>query len=92
MKGIPFPEQDVVLGAPVDWDEEKNGPCDGLPVQRVLTEGLPAMRSVWAFTPEERAAIARGANIELGVIGTVHPPVWLAVLEQTDATHQDAQS
>lgn len=33
--------------------------------------------SVWELSPEERAAVAGGANIELIVFGSGHPPVTL---------------
>jgi hypothetical protein len=41
--------------------------------------GYPVIRSCWVPTDEERAAIATGANIELAVWGTDHPPVMLAL-------------
>lgn len=37
--------------------------------------------SVWEPTPEEREAIAAGANIALGVYG-LHPPVMLYVTDE----------
>lgn len=37
--------------------------------------------SVWEPTDEERAAIANGANVELLVWGTRHPPVAVATSE-----------
>lgn len=37
----------------------------------------PILVSVWEPTDEERQAIAAGANIELVVGGTVHPPVCM---------------
>lgn len=36
--------------------------------------------SVWEPTPDERKAIADGANIELGVMGEPIPPVSLVVV------------
>lgn len=76
MNPISFPEQQKVLGAPVGWDEKVNGPCIGLPV--AVIDG--ACKSVWEPTPQERAAIAGGANILLSVIsGQTQPPVWLSL-------------
>lgn len=40
-------------------------------------EGGPCIGSTWELTPEERASIAAGANVELVVFGTAHPPVAL---------------
>jgi len=41
----------------------------------------PTMQSIWVMTPDERQAIARGANISLLVLGHVHPPVAIEVAE-----------
>lgn len=38
-------------------------------------QGGPCIGSTWELTDDERAAIAAGANIELIVWGTGHPPV-----------------
>lgn len=38
--------------------------------------------STWEPSAEERGAIARGANVELVVWGTSHPPVAVAVSEE----------
>lgn len=44
--------------------------------------GLPAIVSVWEPSPEERAALACGANIELRVIGELQPPVSVNVTRE----------
>lgn len=44
--------------------------------------GNPILRSTWVPTDHERDQIAAGANIELIVWGTGHPPVSM----QTDDT------
>jgi hypothetical protein len=38
-------------------------------------QGGPCIGSTWQPTPQERCEIASGANIELIVFGTGHPPV-----------------
>lgn len=76
MNPIDFPEAQKVLGAPPGWDEELNGPCVGLPVTIIGDTCF----SVWEPTPEERAEIAAGANILLGVVsGQSQPPVSLTL-------------
>jgi hypothetical protein len=45
-----------------------------------LPDGTPFIRSCWVFTPTERDAIAAGANVELSVMGSGHPPVELCVV------------
>ena len=37
------------------------------------------MKSVWVPSPEERAALAAGANIALTIVGIAHPPVRVAL-------------
>lgn len=72
------------LGAPPDWDEERNGPCVGLPIRDEDFNGTPAMVSAWELTPEELAALQGGAKLELTIVGQGHPPVSLAVVHRTD--------
>jgi hypothetical protein len=43
-------------------------------------DGSPLVRSCWEPTDEERQAIADGANVELIVWGTGHPPVAMDVV------------
>lgn len=50
-------------------------------VQRGEVEGTETVSSVWEPTPEERARIAAGENIELVVYGGGQPPVRLAVTD-----------
>jgi len=40
------------------------------------------LSSVWVPTPEEREAIAAGANIRLNIWGTGHPPVLLDLTDE----------
>lgn len=76
MKPVLFEGHDVVLGAPSDWDAERDGPCSGLPVKRDKGRCI----SCWEPSSEERAAIAAGANIYLSVFsGRTQPPVGLIV-------------
>jgi hypothetical protein len=68
-----------VLGAPRDWDEARDGICVGLAVlQTAARDGdPPCYYSAWEPTPEELAALNRGAPIILRVVGDGHPPVWV---------------
>ena len=68
------------LGAPVDWDKDKDGPCVGLPIRdEPHTAGTNRMVSAWLPSPDELRLIAAGAPIYLYVYGTAHPPVWVGV-------------
>lgn len=75
MKPVLFEGHDVVLGAPKNWNAEKQGECIGLPVMRERDGYL----SCWELTDDERKAIAAGANVWLKIVGDGHPPVWIAV-------------
>lgn len=62
-----------VLGAPVGWNEELHGPCEGLPV--AYGDGFIA--SYWTPSWRERLAILMGRPIRLSVAGVTQPPVML---------------
>jgi hypothetical protein len=69
-----------LLGKPKDWNDEE-GSCSSLAIRDIDTTSGPGMESAWEPTPEELAKLNRGAPVILGVLGTVHPPVWLRVGE-----------
>lgn len=52
---------------------------DGVKEDSVTGPNTPVMETLWEPTPEERKAIAEGANIVLMVAGQQHPPVMLSV-------------
>jgi hypothetical protein len=63
-----------IIGKPKGWDDARDGECVGLPVQvSILPNGVPMFTSVWKPTPEERHAIAEGANIALSCFGSQTP-------------------
>jgi hypothetical protein len=49
--------------------------------QAIDGDGSPVIASTWTFTDDERAAITAGANIELIVHGTQHPPVGMLITD-----------
>lgn len=67
------------LGAPPDWDEERDGLCGGLPILDTMEGGQPVMISAWQPTPEELLALMAGASVYLKVVGRGHPPVMVWV-------------
>lgn len=69
------PKDAVVLGKPKDWDEEKHGPCVGLPVV-ILEDG---MYSFWKPDEQELEALHAGGSICLKIASHVHPPVSIYV-------------
>lgn len=77
MKACEFPEASHRLGAPKDWDVEKQGECFTLPVQ--VTEDGRCV-SLWTPDAAERALIAEGHPIALSIVGG-QPPVMLSVSE-----------
>ena len=46
------------------------------------SDGSSVIASVWELTPEERAAVAAGANIQLEIWGTGVPPVAMQVTDE----------
>lgn len=69
------------LGAPADWNEERDGHCSGLFVRRERINGVPWMRSAWDGELPEALSLLAGASIHLGVQGSTHPVVNLGVGE-----------
>jgi hypothetical protein len=71
------------LGAPVGWDEAKEGHCGVLPILDVVEgpEGAQTRRmvSAWEPTQAEISALAAGGSVHLSIVGVIHPPVWLDV-------------
>lgn len=63
-----------IYGTPKDWDEEKHGPCVGLPVTR---QGDYVM-SYWTLAWKERFQLLAGRSIRLTIVGG-QPPVTIEV-------------
>ena len=70
----------VVIGEPIGWDKDRDGPCAGLPIRISMSEGHPIMESAWEPTPAELAALNNGGKVYLRVVGSSHPPVMLYAL------------
>lgn len=68
----------AVLGAPADWEPQKMGPCDGLPVHRAS----PYFYSWWKPTWRERFQIMFGRHIRLAVVAHGHPPVHIDLIRE----------
>jgi hypothetical protein len=75
------------FGAPADWDG-KDMSCGVLPVLDVQTAEGNFMFSAWEPTPPELEALNKGANIILGVRGTVHPVVSVQVAADITPTEK----
>jgi hypothetical protein len=80
MQPIDFKDRKVILGAPKDWDEARDGTCGGLPV----THDGQAFVSYWRPTWTEKLALLAKGVIELRVVGTGHPPVSVAVVDEPE--------
>jgi hypothetical protein len=77
MRPTQHPSNNAVLRAPAGSTLEE---CTPLAITRVrYADDLPGVWSYWQPTPAERAAIAAGALVRLGVVGVTHPPVHLGV-------------
>ncbi|PDT77206.1 hypothetical protein [Bradyrhizobium sp. C9] len=72
----------MTLGAPPNWDEERDGTCFALPIRaEVINNSMPSLTSAWKPTAEELARLNAGAPVHLRVISRTHPPVMLEVGE-----------
>jgi hypothetical protein len=64
------------LGAPADWNHERDGQCLTLPVVREKEEGgYSTISSFWLPTEEELARLNAGDPICLTIYGSSHPVV-----------------
>lgn len=79
---IRTPKTIGVYGAPRGYEDE----IGGLPFYRETSDGMTAVYSVWTFTPEERAWIAKGhANLVIGIVGMEPiPPISIALHDGSD--------
>ena len=80
MRPIRTDETTGIYGAPPGLEEV----VGGLPFWRETVDGLPEVRSVWTFDPDEKEAVALGGNLLLGIVGEPIPPVSLVVLSPID--------
>lgn len=54
-----------------------------LPVECADVNGTPVLYSVWELSDHERAVIAAGGNIKLGILGGGMPPVTVGISTAT---------
>lgn len=59
----------------------------GLPIRdEVIEEGVngpgtPCMVTAWEPTPDEIARLVNGASVQVRILGTAHPPIFVEVGE-----------
>jgi hypothetical protein len=51
----------------------------GLPVRHDVEFGNPTITTAWEPTPEEIEALAKGAKIEVKIMGEAHPPIMVGI-------------
>ena len=77
-KNIPI-EGGVPIGAPLNWNPDKHGPCGTLNVlirpPEAAADGLPWMTSAYRLTPAEQACMAHGGVLFLSIVGQAHPVI-----------------
>lgn len=79
MDAIKIEGANLVLGAPSDWDADKDGECGALHAFRESGGPITVTTSAWKPTPEELSALMNGGSVYLTVWGQVHPPVCIWV-------------
>lgn len=88
MKFVTHPAHNCYMGAPRDWNEERDGPCGALSICDMRDQSLPKMESAWELEGFEDVAMLLGAGtIRLGIVGTVHPPVYMTVVPRGFQSH-----
>lgn len=76
MKPVKFPGATHSLVKPINWNIEKHGLCEELPI--MVVNGVCV--SCWELTDKERKMVAEGKNIYVRVFGRVtQPPIMLSV-------------
>lgn len=85
MNHVKHPSNNVLLGAPEGWDQERLV-CVGLPATRGNSAGLLTVSSFWTPDEEERVRINEGGLIEVSLIGQTHAPISLRVVDDTPAS------
>ncbi len=83
MDSLPIDNKTRVLGQPKDWPEDANK-CNSLEILDAMIDGSNVMLSQWKPSPDEIDLLVSGAQVNLYVWGTGHPPVALTVGKQDD--------
>jgi hypothetical protein len=79
---IQHPTNNRVLGAPKDWDQ-KELPCNALPITDAVWEGVPAVLSFWQPDAADLAQLNAGVPIVLSICGLTMPPAAVYVWDGT---------
>lgn len=81
MRPASFGEHETrAIGAPANWDPEKDGACGVLSVHdRTDERGHPEMVSRWELEPGDLEKLQQGAPVYLSILGQVHPVVCVYV-------------
>ena len=76
--GVPFPEANLILGAPTPEDAAA-GTVYGLHVHRYRDlDGNPQILSKWQLTPEELEEVQRTGVVWFNCWGETHAPMWIS--------------
>lgn len=67
------------IGAPKNWDPDRDGPCDVLHVRVDQQEGCTFLTSAWVAEPDEVGWLLAGGHVQLGVSSPAHPIVRMGV-------------
>lgn len=78
MKPTKFKDQNATLGKPKTMTDEE---CSSLDIKRTENGGHPAMESVWELDDAELAMIQKSRRVRIGIVGTMHPPIYMKVEE-----------
>lgn len=71
MKPVPFPEQNRVYVAPINWNEATMGECRDLPVR----QENGAITSCFELDSDDKALLSRGAKLYFTIYTDVQPVI-----------------
>jgi hypothetical protein len=93
MKFVTHPQHTRYLGAPLGWNEQRDGPCGALSIHDMRDQQPAKMESCWELEGFEPISLALNlADIRLGVIGSGHPPVYMQVMPKPGKSHEDVKA
>lgn len=75
------------LGAPEDWDEDTNGPCQTITARQVYHGDTPFLETAWYPTGAELQQLLAGQPLILSINCISHPVVSLHMGDFAAATN-----
>lgn len=72
------------FGKPINWDENRDGPCGDLWVRVDMYQHYRQHNFAWRPSPHELTLLMAGGAIEVSLVSDFMPPVGVSVVQKTD--------